>query len=57
MDRTRVRDGLVCDNYVVFDPRQFEELVGKDLGGTWTALGGAAGRQPNPTGPANGCPA
>jgi hypothetical protein len=29
MDRTRVRDGLVCENYVLFDSRQFEELVGK----------------------------
>jgi SnoaL-like domain len=30
MDRTRVRDGLVCDNYVFFDLAQFEELVGGD---------------------------
>jgi hypothetical protein len=29
MDRTRVRDGLACENYVLFDSRQFEELVGK----------------------------
>ena len=29
MDRTRVRDGLVCENYVLFDSRQFDELVGK----------------------------
>jgi hypothetical protein len=28
MDRTRVRDGLVCENYVFFDLAQFEELVG-----------------------------
>jgi ketosteroid isomerase-like protein len=30
MDRTRVRDGLVCENYVFFDLAQFEELVGGD---------------------------
>jgi SnoaL-like domain len=29
MDRTRVRDGRVCENYAIFDSRQFEELVGK----------------------------
>jgi SnoaL-like domain len=29
MDRTRVRDGLVCENYAIFDSRQFEALVGK----------------------------
>jgi hypothetical protein len=28
MDRTRVRDGLVCENYVFFDLGQFQELVG-----------------------------
>src|SRR5262245_33622117 len=28
MDRTRVRDGLVCENYVFFDSNQFLELVG-----------------------------
>jgi ketosteroid isomerase-like protein len=28
MDRTRVRDGLVCENYVFFDLAQFQELVG-----------------------------
>jgi hypothetical protein len=28
MDRTRVRDGLVCENYVFFDSAQFQELVG-----------------------------
>jgi hypothetical protein len=27
MDRTRVRDGLVCENYVFFDSAQFEALV------------------------------
>jgi ketosteroid isomerase-like protein len=27
MDRTRVRDGLVCENYVFFDPAQFESLA------------------------------
>jgi hypothetical protein len=27
MDRTRVRDGLVCENYVFFDTAQFEALV------------------------------
>jgi hypothetical protein len=26
VDRTRVRDGLVCENYVFFDPAQFQEL-------------------------------
>jgi hypothetical protein len=29
MDRTRVRDGLVCENYVFFDLAQFQQLVGK----------------------------
>jgi ketosteroid isomerase-like protein len=29
MDRTRVRDGLVCENYVFFDMAQFQELVGE----------------------------
>jgi ketosteroid isomerase-like protein len=29
MDRTRVRDGLVCENYVCFDPALFGQLVGK----------------------------
>jgi ketosteroid isomerase-like protein len=29
MDRTRVRDGLVCENYIVFDLAQFQELVGQ----------------------------
>ena len=29
MDRTRVRGGLVCENYVLFDSAQFQELVGK----------------------------
>jgi ketosteroid isomerase-like protein len=29
MDRTRVRDGLVCENYVFFDSAQFEALVGR----------------------------
>jgi ketosteroid isomerase-like protein len=28
MDRTRVRDGLVCENYVFFDSSEFRELVG-----------------------------
>jgi predicted ester cyclase/ketosteroid isomerase-like protein len=28
MDRTRVRDGLVCENYVFFDPAQFQRYVG-----------------------------
>jgi hypothetical protein len=27
MDRTRVRDGLVCENYVFFDPIQFQTFV------------------------------
>jgi ketosteroid isomerase-like protein len=27
MDRTRVRDGLVCENYIFFDLAQFQELV------------------------------
>jgi ketosteroid isomerase-like protein len=27
MDRTRVRDGLVCENYVFFDLAQFQQLV------------------------------
>jgi hypothetical protein len=27
MDRTRVRDGLVCENYVFFDSAQFDALV------------------------------
>jgi hypothetical protein len=29
MDRTRVRDGRVCENYVFFDLAQFQEYVGK----------------------------
>jgi hypothetical protein len=28
MDRTRVRDGLVCENYAFFDSAQFQRLVG-----------------------------
>jgi ketosteroid isomerase-like protein len=40
MDRTRVRDGLVCENYVFFDLAQFQELVG---GETALARGGAHG--------------
>jgi hypothetical protein len=28
MDRTRVRDGLVCENYVFFDLSEFRRLVG-----------------------------
>jgi hypothetical protein len=28
MDRTRVRDGLVCENYVFFDSAEFQRLVG-----------------------------
>jgi hypothetical protein len=40
MDRTRVRDGLVCENYIFFDLAQFQELVG---GETATAREGAPG--------------
>ena len=29
MDRTRARDGLVCENYVFFDSAEFQHLVGK----------------------------
>jgi hypothetical protein len=28
MDRTRVRDGLVCENYVFFDSSEFQQLAG-----------------------------
>jgi ketosteroid isomerase-like protein len=28
MDRTRVRDGLVCENYAILDSAQFKQLVG-----------------------------
>jgi ketosteroid isomerase-like protein len=28
MDRTRVRDGLVCENYVFFDLGKFQQFVG-----------------------------
>ena len=28
MDRTRVHDGLVCENYVFFDSSEFQQLVG-----------------------------
>lgn len=28
MDRTRVRDGLVCENYIFFDSNEFQQLVG-----------------------------
>jgi hypothetical protein len=39
MDRTRVRDGLVCDNYVFFDSAQFQELVRKPDGARrWVTL-------------------
>jgi ketosteroid isomerase-like protein len=34
MDRTRVRDGLVCENYVFFDSAQFESLVGDPTAAT-----------------------
>ena len=30
MDRTRLRHGRVCENYVVFDLAQFQELVGAE---------------------------
>jgi ketosteroid isomerase-like protein len=30
MDRTRIRDGLVCENYIFFDSAQFRALVGTD---------------------------
>jgi epsilon-lactone hydrolase len=30
MDRTRVRDGLVCENYVFFDSARFQALVGSE---------------------------
>jgi ketosteroid isomerase-like protein len=30
MDRTRVRGGRVCENYVFFDLAQFQELVGAE---------------------------
>lgn len=33
MDRTRVRDGLVCENYIVFDNAEFQSHVtGKPYG-------------------------
>ena len=28
IDRTRVRGGLFCENYVFFDPAEFESLAG-----------------------------
>jgi hypothetical protein len=28
MDRTRVRDGFVCENYIFYDPIQFQSLAG-----------------------------
>jgi len=28
MDRTRVRDGLVCENYIFFDSAQFRDFAG-----------------------------
>jgi hypothetical protein len=33
-DRTRVRDGLVCENYVFFDSVQFQELAGANDAGS-----------------------
>jgi ketosteroid isomerase-like protein len=39
MDRTRVRDGLVCENYTFFDSAQFEALV---RGGSATTAHGHA---------------
>jgi ketosteroid isomerase-like protein len=41
MDRTRVRDGLVCENYVFWDTAQFQALVG--AGNAPTADGHAQG--------------
>ena len=32
-DRTRLRDGLVCENYIFFDSAQFAQLVGLDRAG------------------------
>jgi hypothetical protein len=43
MDRTRVRDGLVCENYVFYDPAEFESLTGG---------GPVAGRAARPAAPA-----
>jgi ketosteroid isomerase-like protein len=40
MDRTRVRDGRVCENYIFFDLAQFQELVGAEAA---TAEGSAHG--------------
>jgi hypothetical protein len=34
MDRTQVRDGLVCENYVFWDSAQFQALV---IGGSTPA--------------------
>jgi len=28
MDRTQVRDGLFCENYIFFDSAEFESLTG-----------------------------
>ena len=30
-DRTRIRDGLVCENYIFFDSAQFAALAGLDV--------------------------
>jgi hypothetical protein len=34
MDRTQVREGLVCENYIFFDLAQFERLVGSATAST-----------------------
>lgn len=33
MDRTRVRDGLVCENFIFFDTAQFARLTGAAVAG------------------------
>jgi hypothetical protein len=30
-DRTRIRDGLVCENYIFFDPIQFQTFVNGEV--------------------------
>jgi hypothetical protein len=40
MDRTRVRNGLVCENYVFFDLARFQELVGGETASAETSAHG-----------------
>lgn len=49
MDRTRVRDGLVCENYIFYDPIEFQRFVS---GETAPAISAATGDEDEERGPA-----